>query len=1080
MIFNSKVLKNKLNNIKLYDIPNWEDKLDKIGKWKFSIENSDLNKTKEIQLQGKFLLDFFCDILDYKNLIGRSNWTFIQEEKTNIDSTRPDGVLGYFSSTFKDVRVIIELKDAMTNLDAKQKTREGKLSPVEQAFSYTYKYNGKCKWVIVSNFKEIRFYSSTTMLEYEKFEVTKLVDEEEFKKFYYLLHERNLINPSLDSVIDSLYLSNIQQSKNISKQFYKKYKETRLRLFNGMKVNNPMIDDLIIFEKAQKLMDRFIFICFCEDKELLPENTFKKVLKNARTSFDPSDNKIWNQLKGLFSAIDKGNPVMGINRFNGGLFADDPQLDSLYIPDSLFDDLEAISEYDFDTDLNVNILGHIFEQSIGDIEEIKAEIKGEEINKKESKRKKDGIYYTPDYIVNYIVKECIGAWLEDKRKKLGEDKLPVIPEVSFELAKKRLKSKKMFKNDPREKALNIHREFWKKYADILSNIKILDPACGSGAFLNAAFDYLYTEGQRVNEELAKVDEGQTYMFDLDKNILKNNLFGVDLNQESVEITKLSLWLKTANKTDKLTSLDNNILCGNSIINDKNYDLNKSFDWNKQFEAIMNNGGFDVVIGNPPYVRQEMIKSIKPYLKKEYETYAGRSDLFVYFFEKGLSLLKDKGLMGFICSSKYTKAKYGMPLRSYILRNSKIKYFIDFGDLEVFEGVVAYPSIIVLEKEGNILNRNNNVIKQSNITTLDIDIPTYIKENTKLFNQRQFDDMEWVFKDDAYKEFINKLGDTLSNFIDVIGMPKSGVKTGKNSVFIIDKKQAEQFIKLNPKNAEIIKPYIAGENVKPYTIDVEQFIIFPYKQKDNKLEVVNLNNYIDIYNYLVQFKDALENRAIIKDGIHSGKKVWYEYQQINKQFSLDKSYIVYPDISNKNSFALSKGNVVDMTVFWIECNDPVPKLALLNSKLLEDIFKGFAIECRGGYMRYKSQYVTRLPFPKCDRVDQERYNDLATKIIEAIHELHKKIEAFVCFLEKSYSLKYKTKEIKLFYEKPFEELIKELKKQKIELSSTKKFDLMQLYNREIEQINIIRSNINLLKDTIEECANQSFNIKTDSI
>lgn len=1077
MIFNSKVLRNKLHNVKLEDIPNWENKINKIGKWKFSIENSDLNKTKEKQLQGKFLLDFFCDILDYKNQIGRRDWTFIQEEKTIADTTTPDGVLGYFSSTFKDIRVVIELKDATTNLDAKQKGRDSKLSPVEQAFSYTYKYDGKCKWVIVSNFKEIRFYSSTTMLEYEKFEVSKLVDKEEFKKFYYLLNENNLINPSLDSVIDNLYLSNIEQYKNISKQFYKEYKETRLRLFNGIKVNNPSVDELVIFEKAQKLMDRFIFICFCEDKELLPTNTFKNVLNNARNSFDPSNNRVWQQLKGLFIAIDKGNPSMNINRFNGGLFAKDLVLDNLYVPDELFKDLESIAEYDFETDLNVNILGHIFEQSIGDIEEIKAEIKGEIIEKKDSKRKKDGIYYTPDYIVNYIVEECIGTWLEEQRKKLGEDRLPDIPEGDGKplINIPKPKGKRRKKLTPREAALEEHRVFWVKYGEILSNVKILDPACGSGAFLNAAFDYLLKEGQRVNEEHFKITNTSS-LFDLDKNILKNNLYGVDLNTESVEITKLSLWLKTANKREPLTSLDKNILCGNSIINDKNYDLDKSFNWSEGFKEIINNGGFDIIIGNPPYVRQEIITTIKPYLKMNYKTYAGRSDLFVYFFEKGLTLLKDKGIISFICSSKYTKARYGIQLRKYILENSKIKTFIDFGDLEVFEGVIAYPSIIILEKDSSIINRNNNIIKHCYFETLDIDIPTYIKENTKLFNQKQFGSEEWIFKDDNYKDFVNELNDNLSNFTDIVGLPKAGVKTGKNSAFVIDKEQAELFIKANSRNAEIIKPYIFGEDVKPYFIDAKQYIIFPYKKENNKLEIVNIHDYVEVYNYLLQFKDVLENRAIIKDGIDNGKKVWYEYQQINKQFNLDKTYIVYPDIANKNSFAISKGNVIDMTVFWIECNDPISKLPLLNSKPLEYIFNGIAIDCRGGYKRYKNQYVTKLPFPRLNEEEREKYTNFATKLIKEIQELQKKKNSFISFLEKCYFLKNRTREIEFFYEKSFEELIQELKKQKINLTDTKAFDLMKLYDRETKEINIINNNIAMLKDDIEKCANQSFNVK----
>lgn len=1012
-IFNKKILNNKLQNIRIDDIPRWIEKIELINRWKKSIDNSDLNRTKEKQLQGLFLKDFFCEILGYKNQIGNDEWTFIQEQKTNIDATTPDGVLGYFTNADikKDVRVIIELKDALTNLDMKQKGRKNELTPIEQAFSYAPKFGKKCKWVIVSNFKEIRLYNSSTMLEYEKFEVTNLTNIDEFKRFYFLLNSINLINQNSNSIIDDFYTSNVEQYKNITKSFYKEYKQTRLNLFKGMKENNPEVEELILFEKAQKLMDRFIFICFCEDKELLPENIFKNVLVTARRSFDPSDVKIWGQLKGLFHAIDKGNPSMGINRFNGGLFAGDKVLDNLHIPDNLFDDLENISQYDFDTDLNVNILGHIFEQSIGDIEEIKAEIKGEKIDKGSNRRKKDGIFYTPEYVTNYIVKRCIGEWLKSKRKELGEDDLPIIPEVKPKMTSGEKRSFTV--------AQNKHIVFWKSYANVLSNIKVLDPACGSGAFLNAAFDYLLMEGERINRELAKVNNNQIYLFDLDKNILKNNLYGVDINTESVEITKLSLWLKTANKRDPLTSLDKNIICGNSLIDDENVAGKLSLNWNFEFKEIMENGGFDIIIGNPPY-GAKLSDEEKKYLDKKYKTTQYNYDTYKFFFELVFNLCKHKGYIGMITPNTYFVLEKSNLIREFLFNNYKLEELVEI--YNVFPDAIVEPIISIYKKEYPYPNDTFNVICVPRSKQLYNDFVSHgIK--TKFYQKDLKKKKGYLFNyheneiDKNICEKIEKNSEELSKYLNITaGIKPYQVNKGipKQTREIVTNKPFNGFNKLD----DTWKPYMKGENIHRYV---------------DKWD----GEYIKYGQWLAESR----NLEIFKN------------EKILIRRTSDKLIATYDNT----------GKVCKNTLHCIYKKSEYPNLnlkvilGLINSRLLNWKFQHDNFHMVGKPLaETKIIYISRLPiiYPN----DTSEYVSIVDYLLVENQKKYDKIKNFVEFIDNSYMPQKITNKLWEFYKINYDVFIKELKKQKVKLSETMKFELFSLFNKQKKEIEYIENNI----------------------
>lgn len=634
-IFNRKKLGSVLNNMSLESLADHTTPSDirqRADKWRSLTEQKIVEGKNEISLQDSFLSDIFGKILDYKSIHEcPEEWHLYREKKTMTDATRSDGALGFFSSANEDVRVVIELKDAKTSLDARQKRKGANYTPVEQAFLYASKFGKKCRWVIVSNYKEIRLYNrNASMNEYESFVIEKLNHDAELKRFLYLLSRKNLIEKEKQSIIDNLYNSNEAEQEKISKEFYNKYKALRLHLFEHLKEKNSDTDELILLEKAQKILDRFIFICYCEDFGLLPERIFRKMMEAVKNPLIFANVTQWDQLKNLFSAIDQGSPRHHINKFNGGLFEFDEILDGkLMLGDEIFDALAEITDYDFDSDLNVNILGHIFEQSITDIEEIKASLAGESFDRKKGKRKKHGIYYTPEYITRYIVAQAVGGWLEERKKELGFEKLAELTEKDFASVKYYKKTGGIRSSN---KNIKAHLEFWQAYKEKLSDIKVLDPACGSGAFLNQAFDFLYKEGQHVNEEIAKLQKGQTEVFRLDEHILKNNLFGVDLNPESVEITKLSLWLKTADRNSELTALDDNIKCGNSLIDDPQVAGERAFKWEHEFSEVMESGGFDVVIGNPPYGASFIIKE-KEFITKNYKSCQYKFESYIFFMKK---------------------------------------------------------------------------------------------------------------------------------------------------------------------------------------------------------------------------------------------------------------------------------------------------------------------------------------------------------------------------------------------------------------------------------------------------------------
>jgi len=879
-LFNQKLLVQKAQEeINLND---YSEKRKILNNWINSLEKGILSKSKEEEFQGEFLNDIFSLILGAINKSsGNDEWNLQRESKTRIDGQKADGVIGFFDVNGKDdVRAVIELKGPTISLDQRQKRSGDTRTPVEQAFNYAPKYGKNCQWVIVSNYKEIRLYRSNDMTEYEVFFLENLKDDLEFQKFIYILSFEALVG-TVNKKAKALELSEEYQKNQIEieKKFYNEYRNIRLHIFENMKENNPETDENTLLEKVQKLLDRFLFICFCEDKGLLEKDFFNTILKKGKDF-----GSIFDIFKVFCNWINLGNPKENISHFNGGLFKNDDVLNSLNIDDKVFEELKKISDYDFDSDLNVNILGHIFEQSISDIEELKKSISGEEFDQKKSKRKKDGIFYTPQYITKYIVENSIKNWLDDKRKELGEDDLPKLNEKDyiFDIAKKNY-----------TKNYRKHIEFWQQYREAVRNIKIIDPACGSGAFLITAFEFLLNYNKYLDDKIFDLVGTSDLFSDRTKEILQNNIFGVDLNKESVEITKLSLWLKTADKNKTLASLENNIKCGNSLIDDPEIAGNLAFNWEKEFPEIFANGGFDIVVGNPPYVLCQPSNTNEKTLKfyNNFEVSSYKIDLYHLFFEKGIILSKNNGYISFITPNTYLVNKYNLKLREFILRNTQIKEIINYKNI-VFEDANVDVSTIILKKS-KYTDENVKILlssKNENKIVLEKQQNDWLKDDEKIFNLR--------------KEFpIN-----FSNCISLKEIAKTyfGIQAFDKKSSISQKKENEKYL-----------PMIDGANVFRYQFSkYNQYFNFiddniksggDYKVYEKERIVIRQIGKTPIIGYCeanILTSNTIYNIFSITDKFN----LKYIFTLLNSK--LLKKYWEYKYNDNKNLFPKIKGYQLD--------------------------------------------------------------------------------------------------------------------------------------------------------------------------
>lgn len=929
-LFNRKTLKRHIN-----PAPIPADHLAALDAWAEMIRSGRVYALKETALHGQFAAKIIEGVLGYHGPAGEADYTVATEQAILRGSV--DLALGRFGGKAPEILAPFELKGADTrDLDAIMPGRNK--TPVQQAWEYAMNARG-VKWVLVSNMIELRLYGfgeGTTA--YEAFQLDRLTDPEEYARFMLVL--------SADSLLSGRTLDLLKQSRaedrDITDSLYHDYKALRLKLIGAVQAADPAIAPLDAIAVAQKILDRVLFIAFAEDTGLLPDNT----LSQAFVTRDPYNPRpVWDNFRGLFNAIDKGSDALKIPRYNGGLFRQDDTINALTLPDDVCEGFKTLGDYDFASEVSVTVLGHIFEQSIADVERLQAQARGEETEDAKAtgttgRRKRDGVVYTPDYIARFIVAETLGAHLEEAFTEILRAHAKAGADLSDYAA-----------IPWRKKSAEL--EAWQAYRDRLKTLRIVDPACGSGVFLIMAFDFLKAELGRVNDKIADLQGKDQHIEDLidpDSEILTNNLFGVDVNSESIEIAKLSLWIKTARRGKVLDSLSGNLRVGDSLIEDSNFAyLDHAFTWETAFPDVFAEGGFDVVLGNPPYVRMEHLKALKPYLEKRYEVVSDRADLYCYFFERGLRLLKPGGRLGFISSNTFFKTGSGKPLRGYLLREATIEGVVDFGDLQIFEGVTTYPAILTMKRGAAPKGHDLRFWKVDALPEANFQA-TWGKAAGP-YPQAALGAGSWELENPALRALRDKIRIGRKTLKDVYGSPMRGVGTGLNGAFVIDNATKERLCAQDPRSSELLKPFLEGKDLKRWRAEPRGlWLIYIPKNR------INIDDYPAIRDWLLPFKAALEGRAT--------KQEWFELQQAQEAYvpRFAEPKVIYNRFTDKPNFAF-----VDEPIFtndapyFISTDDP-SLAALMNSKVFWFLLVTGATALRGGFVQLLGRYVEPLPIP----------------------------------------------------------------------------------------------------------------------
>lgn len=976
--------------------------------WAQSIEDGTIYKQKETSLHGTFKDKIVTQILGYHPFSSGSQYYDVFPEYP-LAGNRVDLALGIFDPNNQENSQCIapfELKGAKTKLDSIMAGRNK--TPVQQAWEYAMDAKG-ARWVLISNYLEIRLYAvGYGRQDYELFDLRTLHEPENYTRFISLLAKDNLLGTFTPSLLEQ----SAKQDKDITNRLYQDYKILRHNLISNIRQYNPQVEQAPAVSFAQTILDRILFIAFAEDKDLLPEHS----LKSAYEYKDPYTKRpVWETYKALFRSIDEGNAALKIPKYNGGLFADDHEINALDLPDSIFEGFKRLGDYDFQTEVSVNILGHIFEQSISDIEALQQGLSDLSIKTKDGKRKKEGVVYTPPFITRYIVEETLGGYLNRKREELIEANPTWI-----------LKSGERAGEFKTEKA---ETEFWTAWQEILKTTKIVDPACGSGAFLVAAFDYLHDEYMRVNDRMTELRGGKSDFFDPDREILVNNLYGVDINSESIEITKLSLWLKTAKRGKVLNSLDENFRWGDSLIEDSNYSA-RAFTWKDGFPEIFKSGGFDVVLGNPPYVRQEFISPLKPYLEKRFEVYNGTIDLYAYFFELGLRVLKPDGRMGYICSSTFFKTGSGQSLRDYLKREAELNVVIDFGDLQVFEGVTTYPAIMVMTKgkDTKRVEFSYRLIKE-----MPNDLTQLIQSGRTLVKQSSLTSSSWKMEDEGLSKLREKLTTGHKTLKEVYGSPLYGIKTGLNEAFVIDAATRARLIKEDPKSSELIKPFLEGKDLQKWRVESREIYLILIPRGFTKAKITCetedeawewfQKEYPSLARHLSTYQIAAQKRCDKGD-------YWWELRACAYYEEFEKPKIIWAHFQPEPLFSLDADNLYLNNKCYIFPNGSWYELGLLNSSVVWFVFKGFTTMVRGGYYEATTQNTEKFPIPSATDQQKDIIGNLAMacqKAAEERYDIQSRVRKRLCDLAPASWDGKLGKALSNWWELDFKEFQKHIKK-----------------------------------------------------
>jgi hypothetical protein len=986
-----------------------------------------------------------------------------------------DLVLGWFDrqGVPGTPQVICEFKGVRAALDKPQHRKGNDRSPIKQCADYLREAAARLygnepiqpMWGIVSDMNEFRLYWRKKMpAQYQRFLIKATVGSDEddllgdtaaasFQRFLFLrmLHRDMLLSTGGSCELERLLTENWARERAIENHFYTEYKDYREEVFRTLVDVNPSFQSRrgLLVRLTQRFLDRCIFVLFCEDMGAalnFPHNILRDVLAalSGDRDYDPEDNVAWTRVKKLFVAMRDGSPFRDqkINRFNGGLFAQEPELESLHIPTRLFCAraqaasaasveqhpktlLYFSATYNFgvksgslERGIDLYTLGRIFEQSITELEFLEAKAEGRPSLTELSKRKRDGVYYTPEWVTHFLVEETVGARLAELRQHLNIDPLTRFSEddiARYRRARASGRRDKRFHTDN----VNSYLAALDHYSGELDDLKVVDPACGSGAFLIQSLDKLVGERRWVASERERLS-GTYSLFDTDtttKAVLSRNIYGVDINEESVEITRLALWLHTALPDRPLTSLDTNIRCGNSLIGPEFYTFDRAqnlsagdrerinaFDWRTAFPEVFNRAGdkagFDCVIGNPPYVKLQNFRHVMPVVA-EYlvegrndsgeprfeSTQVGNFDMYLPFIEHSVKLLNEHGRMGFIAPNLWLISEYGSGLRQWLLANHQLDRWLDFRDFPVFEEVMTYTALQFFR------GRASSAIACT--FSPDGDVAGAAFADASVEYSSLANDGPWVFlpaREEALLQRLSREADTLGSVSAQIFV---GVQTSADHIFHMDRISPGRYLPKRKAASEvaleddIMIPLLSGNAHRYEAPSSDQFILFPYGGEEGRPRLYTAaemaKTFPKAWHYLREHEVELRGRE--KSSFDDEQ--WYRFgrnQNIDKQRR--KKLGVAQLVPEMRVFYDEKGEYClnNVRVNGILVADDLEALflmAVLNSRVVDFVFRRKAKpkEPRpsGAYFEANKQYIAPLPVPRVNAEERAAVASLGVKL-----------------------------------------------------------------------------------------------------
>ncbi len=968
---------------------------------------------------------------------------------------RADLALGYLTGTRDVPQALCEFKGTRrdrTTLDTEQSRKGSRRSPVDQCLDYLGGARRGMigsepilpRWGIVTDMNEFRLYwydrGRNQYLSFvirqpqgDLFRTPSLLDDTEDARFgRYLFsrifHRDALLTRGGKPALLALIEQRRFRDRQIETKFYEQYRAFRDELITTLVTQNGPLTPRYpgtngrLVRMAQKILDRLLFVFYCEDMGQVlafPPKLLQQFLsdRSADPYYDPDATTIWADMTRLFHAMNAGTTFgqRTIHRFNGGLFAPDPMLDALQIPNRLFcqpnqaqneaaiasspltvlflcatyNYAAALGEGTEREALGLYTLGHIFEQSITELEMLEAQFEGRESVNKLSGRKTDGVYYTPEWIVDRLVDGTIGPCLLEMRREAGWSETGPPDGAAVE-----------------------------RYREALRRFTVLDPACGSGAFLITALRYLEA-AWRDTEPLRDVGAPSEPMHDF----LATAIHGVDINPSSVEIAQLALWLHTARSDRPLSSLDATVKSGNSLVSPAFYiglqedafdDVKRervnTFDWVAAFPAVAARGGFDAVVGNPPYVKLQNYRLAHPDVAywlvngrlvgaPPYEsTSTGNFDLYLPFIEKGLILLRPGGRMGYIAPSVWTVNDYGEGLRNLIARGRHLDRWLDFRSHQVFEEATVYTALQFFSRAPTGLIR----VAEAPRGPSQVPPDPWAAGGGLAWGEQDHGD-RWVMLAGAARTLINRLARDCRPLTAVTTQIFVGVQTSADAIFHLDRLGPGRYRCRPPGSPRplayeveiedaIMRPLVSGAEAKRYVTPASgTYIMFPYVPDPSGAmrlipEARMHCDYPQAWAYLTRFRQELEGRETKREGSATIRPFanadWYRFgrnQNIDKQDW--PKLIVAQTVPNlrlcydqAGGFALN--NVRVNGIVPIEGTDPWFLLGILNAPVADFVFRRTAKPKDNNYFEANRQFIKDLPIPNATAAAQAPVANLA--------------------------------------------------------------------------------------------------------